>query len=84
MTVAVTFQCEDITTVAQLIEPTDDFFTVDIKNGFHHIKIHIVYCQQEPLNKIITTTIDTTSISYQPFWLCCRRGDIPSFLFTKN
>ena len=31
MTVAVTFQCEDITTVAQLIEPTDDFFTVDIK-----------------------------------------------------
>ena len=34
-----TFQCEDIKTAAQLIEPNDDLFTVDIKNGFHHIKI---------------------------------------------
>ena len=28
----VTFQWEDIKTVAQLIEPTDDLVTVDIKN----------------------------------------------------
>ena len=27
----VTFQCEDIKTVAQLIQPTDDLVTVDIK-----------------------------------------------------
>ena len=31
--------CEDIKTVAQLIEPKDDFVTVDMRNGFHHIKI---------------------------------------------
>ena len=36
----VTFQCEDIRTVAQLIEPKEDLVTVDRKNGFHHIKIH--------------------------------------------
>ena len=46
----VTFQCEDIKTVAQLIEPTDDVVTVDIKNGFHHIKIHNLYCPHQPLN----------------------------------
>ena len=33
---------------------------------------------------LITKAIDTTSISYQPLWLCCWRGDISSFLFTKN
>ena len=27
--------CEDIRTVAQLVEPKDDLVTVDIKNGFH-------------------------------------------------
>ena len=32
--------CEDIKTVAQLIKPKDDLVTVDIKNGFHYIKIH--------------------------------------------
>ena len=35
-----TFQCEDIKTVVQLIEPKDESVTVDIKNGFHHIQIH--------------------------------------------
>ena len=35
-----TFQCEDIKTVVQLIELKDGSFTVDIKNGFHHIQIH--------------------------------------------
>ena len=48
----VTFQCEDIKIVAQLIETTDDLATVDIKNGFHHIKIHSLYCPQEPFNNI--------------------------------
>ena len=42
--------CEDIKTVAQLIEPKDDLVTVDIKNGFRHIKIHSPYCPQEPFN----------------------------------
>ena len=40
-----TFQCEDIKTVAQLIEPKGDL--VDIKNEFLHIKIHSLYCPQE-------------------------------------
>ena len=44
--------CEDIKTVALLIEPKDDLVTVDIKNGFNHIKIHSLYCPQEPFNKI--------------------------------
>ena len=44
--------CEDIKTVAQLIEPKDDLVTVDIKNGFHHIKIHSLYCPQEPFINI--------------------------------
>ena len=33
---------------------------------------------------LITKAIDSTSISYQPLWLCCWRGDISSFLFTRN
>ena len=73
----VTFQCQDIKTVAQLIEPKDDLVIVDIKNGFHHSKIF--YCPQEPLITLITKAIDTTSISYQPLRLCCRRGDISIF-----
>ena len=36
------------------------------------------------LNSSITKTIHTTYISYQPVWLCCWRGDISSFLFTKK
>ena len=44
--------CEDIKTVAQLIEPKDDLVTIDIKNGFHHIKIHSLYCPQEPFKNI--------------------------------
>ena len=63
--------CGYIKTVAQLIESKDDSITVDIKNGFHHIKIHL-YCPKEPFNNII---------SYQPLWLCCWRRDIFSFLF---
>ena len=83
----VTFHCEDIKTVAQLIEHTGDLVTVDIKNGFHHIKIHSLYCRHESLNNIKykshlyknTKAIDTISISYQPLWYCCWRGDITSF-----
>ena len=41
---------EDIKTAAQLIESKDDLVTVDIKNGFHRIKI--LYCPQEPFNNI--------------------------------
>ena len=48
----VTFQCEDIKTVAQLIQPKDDVATVDIKNGLHHIKMHSLYCPQEPFINI--------------------------------
>ena len=44
--------CEDTKTVAQMIEPKDDLVAVDIKNGVHHIKIHSLYCPQEPLNNI--------------------------------
>ena len=44
--------CKNIKTVAQVIEPKDDLVTVDIKNGFHHIKIHSLYCPQEPFNNI--------------------------------
>ena len=44
--------CEDIKNVAQLIEPKDNFVIVDIINGFHHSKIHGLYCPQEPFNNI--------------------------------
>ena len=56
---------------------------VDIKNGFHHIKIHSLYLstvQRSCLVTLITKAIDTTSNSYQPLWLRCWRGDISSFL----
>ena len=57
---------------------------VDIKNGFHHIKIHSLYLstvQRSYLVTIITKTIDTTSNSYQPLWLCCWRGHISSLFY---
>ena len=44
--------CEDIKTVAQMIEPKNDLFAVDIKNGLHNIKIHSLCCSQEPFNNI--------------------------------
>ena len=44
--------CGDIKTVDQQIEPKDDLVTVDIKNGFNHIKIHSLYCPQEPFNNM--------------------------------
>ena len=55
---------------------------VDIKTGFHHIKIHSLYLstvQRSYLVTLITKAIDTTSNSYQPLWLRCWRGDISSF-----
>ena len=104
--------CEDIKTLAQLIEPKDDLVTVDhlpgskswhsevsgvvhlagedavdIKNGFHHIKIHSLHLstvQRSYLVKLITKAIDTTSNSYQPLWLRCWRGDISSFFYIKT
>ena len=59
---------------------------VDIKKGFHHIKIHRLYLstvQRSHLVTLITKAIDTTYNSYQPLWLRCWRGDITTF-FTKK
>ena len=44
--------CEDNKYLAQMIELKDDLIAVDIKNRFHHIKIHSLYCPQEPFNNI--------------------------------
>ena len=33
---------------------------------------------------LITKAIDTTTLSYQPLWLCCWRGDISSFVVYKK
>ena len=49
----------------------------DIKNRFHHIKKYIVSTlHRGHLITLTTKAIDTTSIIYQPLWLCCWRGDI--------
>ena len=61
-----------------------DLVTLDIKSGFHHIKIRSLFCPQEQFNNINCIGLDTTSISSQPLWLCCWSGDISSFLFTKK
>ena len=34
------FTQEGIKSVADLIEPNDELITVDLKDGFHHVKIH--------------------------------------------
>ena len=60
---------------------------VDIKKGFHHIKIHSLYLstvQRSHLVTLITKAIDTTSNSYQPLWLRCWRGDISSSFLQKT
>ena len=60
--------------------------SVDIKNGFHHIKIHSLYLstvQRSYLVTLITKAINTTSNSYQPLWLRCWRETYPVF-FTKK
>ena len=33
---------------------------------------------------LLTKAIDNTSISYQPLWLCCWRGEISSFFVYKK
>ena len=45
--------------------------------------IHISTVHRNNLITLITKAIDTTSMSYQPLWLCYWRGDISIFLFTK-
>ena len=35
------FQNEGISTVSELIEGSDTLFSVDLKNGYHHVPIHI-------------------------------------------
>ena len=60
---------------------------VDIKNGFHHIKMHSLYLstlQMSYLVTLISKAFDTTSNSYQPLWLRCWKGDIPSFSYKKT
>ena len=53
-------------------------------NKFRLIHSLVSTVHKSHLITLITKAIDTTSISYQPLWLCCWRGDISSFLFTKN
>jgi hypothetical protein len=38
-----TFQNEGIDIVAQLVEPNDRLCSIDLKNGYHHVKIHSHY-----------------------------------------
>ena len=60
---------------------------VDMKNGFHHIKIHSLYLsavQRSYLVTLITKAINTASNSYKPLWLRCWRGDISSFFYKKT
>ena len=65
-------------TTAQLSEPKDDLFTVSTS------KYIMSTVHRSHLITLITKAIDTTSISYEPLWLCCWRRYISSFLFTKN
>ena len=59
--------------------------SVSHQNGIINSAQYIVSTvHRSHLITLITKAIDTTSISYQPLWLCCWRGDIFSFLFTKK
>ena len=61
----VTFQCEDIKTVAQMIEPTDDLVTSNIKKtGSTTYKYIVSTVHRSHLITLITKAIDITSISY--------------------
>ena len=62
----------------------DDLVTVDIKNGFHTSKYLFSTVHWSHLITLITKTFDTTSISYQPLWLCCWRRYISSFFVYKK
>ena len=77
-------QTRDVDPMSGFCWPTvyDKCFVPKRKNKFR-LK-HSLYCPQVPFININYKSIDTTSISYQPLWLCCWRGDISSFLFTKN
>ena len=57
-------RCEDIKTIAQLIEPKDDLVTVYIKTGFTTSKYIVSTVYRSHLITLITKVIDTTSISY--------------------
>ena len=54
------------------------------KTGSTTSKYTVSTVHRSHLLTFITKAIDTTYISYQPLWLCCWRGDISSFLFTKK
>ena len=73
--------CEDIKTVAQLIEPKNDLVTVYHLPGSKswHSEVSGV------ANLAGEDAVDIkTSNSYQPLWLRCWRGDIPSFFLQKD
>ena len=57
--------CEDIKTVAQLIEPKNDLVTVDTKTGSITSNYIVSNVHRSHLITLITKAIDTTSISYQ-------------------
>ena len=86
-------KCEDIKTVAPLIEFKDNNYLVtvndaaDIKNGLHHIKIHSLYCPQEPFNYgyavggetspvFFYKKLDSSSTSYYYSLRICRDGHL--------
>ena len=52
--------------------------------GSTTLKYIVSTVHRSHLLTLITKAIDTTSISYQPLWLCCWRGDISSFLQTTR
>ena len=60
---------------------------VDVKNGFHHIKMHSLYLSTVQMSYLVTfisKAFDTTFNSYQPLWLRCWKGDISSFSYKKT
>ena len=65
--------CEDNKTVAQLIEDKDDLVTGDIKTGSTTSKYIVPTVHRKHLITLVAKAIDTTSISYQPLWLCSWR-----------
>ena len=60
---------------------------VDIKNGFHHFKIHSLYpstIQRSHLVILNKKAIDITSNSYQPLWYAAAGETCPVFVYKKN
>ena len=73
----------DTKTVAHLIEPEDNLVTVDIKKRVPPHQNTVSYVHRSHLITSITKAIDKASINLYGY-KCCWRGDISSFLFTKD